>query len=153
MGVIIAATIVTHLTEIFKNLEKFIMWSDSTIVLHWFRGQPVKWKQFVSNRVGEIREITNPSAWRHCISKENLSDLLTRDLSCKDLINLERCWHRPEWLTFSGNNWSNTEQFWVKTEQNKFFSNEILRLQNIKPIKKNSKLLCLNPFLDNKNIL
>ena len=45
MGAIIAARIVKHLKEIFKNLERIFMWSDSTIVLHWIKGQPAKWKQ------------------------------------------------------------------------------------------------------------
>ena len=38
MGTIIAARTVKHLRELFKNLEKITMQSDSTIVLHWIRG-------------------------------------------------------------------------------------------------------------------
>lgn len=111
MGATIAARIVNHLKKIFKNLETIILWSDSTIALYWIRGSASKWKPFVSNRVSEIQEITDPNMWRHCISKDNSADLLTREMTSKDLITSEKWWHGPEWLKHPENTWPETKGF------------------------------------------
>ncbi|GFQ83656.1 integrase catalytic domain-containing protein [Trichonephila clavata] len=47
----------------------------------------------------------------------------------------------------------NAEIFWVKVTQNGFFSSEITCLKSDKPLQKDSKLLCLNPFLDDNGVL
>ncbi|GFR33482.1 integrase catalytic domain-containing protein [Trichonephila clavata] len=47
----------------------------------------------------------------------------------------------------------NTEIFWVKVTQNDFYSSEITCLKSDKPLQKDSKLLCLNPFLDDNHVL
>lgn len=228
MGALIAARLAKYLEKLLKNLERIILWSDSTIVLHWIKGSASKWKPFVSNRVSEIQENTDPSAWRHCIGKHNPADLLTRGLSSKELITSDRWWHGPEWLPEPEHNWpkigtctndsvdknveserksrvlvhstilqeqiinpnrfsdfkrllrvtawalrfvdtlrkrnnqkgpltsdelSNAEQFWIKIVQSDCFSPEICCIKNSKPLPKDSKLLCLNPFLDSDHIL
>ncbi|GFT37509.1 integrase_H2C2 domain-containing protein [Nephila pilipes] len=43
---------------------------------------------------------------------------------------------------------NNAELFWVKIVQNDSYSNEITCLEKNKPLDRDSKLLCLNPFLD-----
>ncbi|GFY13720.1 integrase catalytic domain-containing protein [Trichonephila clavipes] len=48
---------------------------------------------------------------------------------------------------------SNAEIFWVKVTQNDFYTSEITCLKSNKSLKKDSKLLCLNPFLDNNGDL
>ena len=66
------------------------MWSDSTIVLHWIRGQSAQMKN-VSNRDTEIQGITDPSIRPHCsINIEIQANLLTSGLSGKDLINSKK---------------------------------------------------------------
>ncbi|XP_055924489.1 uncharacterized protein LOC129956586 [Argiope bruennichi] len=111
MGAIIVSRIAKHLKEIFKDLERIILWSDSTIVLHWIKCSASKYKQFVSNRVIEIPEITNPSNWRHCSGKQNPVDMLTRGISSKDLITSESWWHGPEWLRNAENLWPKAKGF------------------------------------------
>ncbi|GBM64459.1 hypothetical protein AVEN_194222-1 [Araneus ventricosus] len=48
---------------------------------------------------------------------------------------------------------TNAEMFWVRITQNDFYSNEITCLKNNKSLPRDSKLLCLNPFLDSNGIL
>ncbi|GFU58566.1 integrase catalytic domain-containing protein [Trichonephila clavipes] len=70
-----------------------------------------KFKPFVSNRISEIQENTDPASWRHCSCKQNPADVLTRGLTGKELINFEKRWHGPEWLKDSENLWSKLEGF------------------------------------------
>ncbi|GFQ92220.1 integrase catalytic domain-containing protein [Trichonephila clavata] len=48
---------------------------------------------------------------------------------------------------------SNAEIFYVKVTQNDFYSSEITCLKSDTPLPKDSKLLCLNPFLDDNGVL
>ncbi|GBM13210.1 hypothetical protein AVEN_187982-1 [Araneus ventricosus] len=48
---------------------------------------------------------------------------------------------------------TNAEMFWVRITQNDSYSNEITCLKNNKSLPRDSKLLCLNPFLDSNGIL
>ena len=34
----------------------YCCWTDSTIALSWIKGDPCRWKQFVSNRISSIQE-------------------------------------------------------------------------------------------------
>ena len=76
----------------------YTCWTDSQIILHWIKGDPHRWKQFVSNRVVEIQRLTDPSRWRHCPGLENISDLVTRGVPATQLIG-SPCWLvGPSWL-------------------------------------------------------
>ncbi|GFY72873.1 integrase catalytic domain-containing protein [Trichonephila inaurata madagascariensis] len=94
MGAVIAARLENK--RIFKDIKRIILSSDSTIVLYWIKGSASKFKPFVSNRISEIQENTDPLSWRHCSGKQNPADLLTRRLTSKELINSEEWWHGPE---------------------------------------------------------
>ncbi|GFR08239.1 integrase catalytic domain-containing protein [Trichonephila clavata] len=48
---------------------------------------------------------------------------------------------------------SNAEIFWMKVTQNDYYSSEITCLKSDKPLQKDSKLLCLDPFLDDNGVL
>ncbi|GFX46599.1 integrase catalytic domain-containing protein [Trichonephila clavipes] len=48
---------------------------------------------------------------------------------------------------------SNAEIFWVKVTQNNFYISEITCLKSNKTLQKDSKLLCVNPFLDGNGVL
>ena len=52
--------------------------SDSMVALHWICNMDIPLKQWVRNRVLEIRRLTNVEDWRHVESKKNLADIGTR---------------------------------------------------------------------------
>ena len=52
-------------------VSRQICWSDSTVALHWIRGEG-RYKQFVGNRAHE--NVT----WRHVSTEENPADLESR---------------------------------------------------------------------------
>jgi hypothetical protein len=62
-----------------RTISRTVFWSDSKTVLCWLRSDKGRFKQFVSFRVGEILESTDPSQWRWVPSKENVADEATRE--------------------------------------------------------------------------
>ena len=66
---------------------RYNCWSDSMVALGWIRGEPNRWKQFVSNRVKDIQRLTDPASWLHCPGVSNPADLLTRGLHASALVS------------------------------------------------------------------
>lgn len=59
-------------------ISQIFMWTDSTIVLSWIKGDPNRWAPFVPNRIHKILSSTKVENWRHVISTENPADLNSR---------------------------------------------------------------------------
>lgn len=89
------------------KFDQCVFWTDSTIVLGWLKTAPNSLKPFVSSRVAEVQEFTNPHFWRHVPSKDNPADVLSRGVNPNQLENLKLWWHGPYWLTQDEVNWPN----------------------------------------------
>jgi len=50
-------------------------YTDSQVALCWIRGTHHEWKQFVHNRVTEIRALVPPVCWKHCPGIQNPADI------------------------------------------------------------------------------
>ena len=100
MGSLLCARLVVFVKKALKladDVECFC-WTDSTVALCWIKGIPHKWKQFVANRVAEIHTLTSPDSWRHCPGILNPSDLVTRGISAKELIQSSMWLQGPQFL-------------------------------------------------------
>ena len=53
-------------------------WVDSMNVVFWIHGQSLNYKPFLSHRVREIHEKSNPNQWRYVPNKQNPADHGTR---------------------------------------------------------------------------
>ena len=101
---LLAALILTRLiTHVKSALTGFLQvsyircWSDSKVTLYWICGETRAWKQFVQNRVLEIRNLVAPELWSYCASKDNPADIPSRGTSPATLM--ESMWFAgPEWL-------------------------------------------------------
>ncbi|GFT16159.1 integrase catalytic domain-containing protein [Trichonephila clavipes] len=73
--------------------------TDSMTALAWIQ-RTRDWGVFVSNRVKEIRNLSDVSSWEHVPSEKNFADILSRGCSAQQLVYL-RWWESPSWLSES----------------------------------------------------
>ena len=72
--------------EVKLNLP--VCFTDSRIALCWVRHDTKEWKQFVENRVSEIRKLVPTQCWQHCPGVQNSTDLPSRGLSCREFFRI-----------------------------------------------------------------
>ena len=68
LAAVILAKLVTAIEGALKcevPIKKITCWSDSEVALCWIRGIGKEWKQFVQNRVKEIRSLIPVESWRY----------------------------------------------------------------------------------------
>ena len=100
LSALILARLITHIKEALKgyiDISSIRCWSDSEVALYWICGETHEWKQFVQNRVLEIRSLVPPELWNHCASKDNPADIPSRGTSPVELSN-SMWFSGPEWL-------------------------------------------------------
>lgn len=118
------------------RIDKIFFWSDSKIVLSWINSDTYKFKQFVGNRVTEIKNLTNIKDWRWVPSKENVADLATRLLKTRSEEN--RWLTGPDFLLKSEENWPEQEQNSKVEKESSEMKKEFIAVTNVKNVK-----LCL----------
>lgn len=87
------------------SFSNVYLWSDSTITLHWIKGDLSKWKAFVSNRVNQIHQLSRPENWFHVSSANNPADLISRGVTPSKLINSHLWLHGPDYLSTAKEQW------------------------------------------------
>ena len=85
------------------QFEKVVFFSDSNIVLSWIRIQAREFKPFVSVRVAEIQNNSDPSQWRHVPGELNVADDVSRGIPAQRLNG--RWKQRPEFLRMPEDEW------------------------------------------------
>lgn len=86
-------------------INRAFYWSDSTIALHWIKGDPYSWNTFVGNRVASIQELCDPKDWFHVVSKSNPADVVSRGLMPDKLINCKMWFNGPNFLYSDDEKW------------------------------------------------
>eukprot|EP00731_Ephydatia_muelleri_P024188 Em0016g459a len=89
---------VTNAIKSEYTLEKPCCYTDSIVALYWITGLRKEWKQFVENRVNQIRQLVPAEHWRHCPGTSNPADLPSRGTSLTDPAISALWWNGPEWL-------------------------------------------------------
>uniref|UniRef100_A0AAG5DVF4 Integrase catalytic domain-containing protein n=1 Tax=Anopheles atroparvus TaxID=41427 RepID=A0AAG5DVF4_ANOAO len=104
-----AARLATRLVQkVSLSLEvplTFFYWTDSSTVLHWLKSPPRRWKPFVANRVAQIQRDSEITCWRHIPGVDNPADDISRGLSPDTLLECQRWWHGPHWLSLGAEHW------------------------------------------------
>ena len=81
-------------------------WTDSVTVLCWLKNHK-QWKQYVKNRVEEIRNLTDAECWRVCPGNENPANLPFRSCQGRELAHKKQLWWQGlEFLKESLEVWS-----------------------------------------------
>ena len=131
-----AAVLNTHTGEVVKralqsSYKKAVKLTDSQIVLHWINNDAITLKQWVRNRVVDIRRFTDPSDWQYINTKNMLADIATRKGATLEDINQNSTWiNGLEWMKHK------EEEFPTQT-----VSKIILTNSELQEVKKESPLL------------
>ncbi|XP_055314000.1 uncharacterized protein LOC129575097 [Sitodiplosis mosellana] len=140
-GAVLAVKALEYVKENFRlKIDQTFLWTDSSVVLSWIRGDPNRWAVFVSNRIHRILTSTDIKDWRHVVSNDNVADLNSRGLTVTQLRDSTLWWNGPAWLSLPANEWPNSPLNIINDDpvelRSKFKSinvttNEISRLDSI----------------------
>lgn len=101
LGAELAAVVVQALR---LKINLCFYWSDSKVVLSWLRTTKGM-KTFVANRVGTIKELTDPCSWRYVPTSQNPADLVSRGIDPREIIGSVMWWHGPSFLQHEESSW------------------------------------------------
>ena len=93
----------TILEECRFKFDKAVYFLDSRIVLSWICSEARRFKPFVSVRVGEIQDNSDPAEWRHIPGELNVADEVSRGISVKNLA--DRWQKGPSFLRLPESEW------------------------------------------------
>ena len=91
LGAVILSRLVTAYESALQGVmkvDKILCWVDSTAVLYWILGSEKEWKQFVQNRIMEIRSLIPKEHWRFSPGELNPANLPTRGVKASESLGL-----------------------------------------------------------------
>ena len=94
LGALSLARLTRKIKDILGEIDT-THWVDSTAALCWIKNDRV-WKQYIRNRVAEIRSLTSVDSWQFCPVTQNPADLRN-----------EMWWKGPDFLYHSPATWPN----------------------------------------------
>ena len=74
LAALIVARLMSHVGKALEpelSIDEIACWTDSKVALAWIKGEEREWKQFVQNRVNEIRTLVLVHSWRHGHGRTN----------------------------------------------------------------------------------
>ena len=102
-------------------ISKVLCLTNSAVTLAWIQNEKKQYKQFVQNRVREVRELTKTDMWYHLPGKENIADLPSRGCLPEELSTKKSNWiNGPSWLSQEISTWpisKNINRFTNKEEE------------------------------------
>ena len=88
-----------------KSIDSTTYWSDSTVVLSWIRNSNKEYKQFVENRLQEIRKLAPSKLWKYVPTKQNPADIASHGTTATQFVENKMWWNGPEFLVKSNEHW------------------------------------------------
>ena len=110
MGALTLAKLITSVAQALQpiaNVNSIYCWSDSQIVLWWIYGDTKQFKQFIQNRVIQIRNLVSKEHWQYCPTNLNPSDIASRGIKCSEIVSNNLWWKGPPFLEKDQKNWPN----------------------------------------------
>ena len=108
LGALILARLVNTVLAAFDGtlkVDSIHCWLDSQIALWWIWGVSREFKQFIQNKVIEIRRLTKPAQWNYCPTESNPADICSRGSMPSKLITNQLWWSGPEFLRGEKEQW------------------------------------------------
>ena len=108
-GAVLAARVDSMLREEMNiELSRSYFWIDSEIALKYIRNDTKRFHVYVSNRVGEIRRLTEPDQWHHISGKENPADIISRGQTLGSM-DKQRWLKGPKFLSTFKSEWKHIQ--------------------------------------------
>ncbi|KAL5472994.1 hypothetical protein EMCRGX_G027441 [Ephydatia muelleri] len=101
LAALLLARLVSTITKAVQPeliFDIMVCFTDSKIALYWIRGFSKEWKQFVQNRVDEIRTLVPMDSWYHCPGETNLADLPSRGIGLCNTVDSSMWLNGPKWI-------------------------------------------------------
>jgi len=99
LSALLLSRLITTVQEALKpelEITAIDCYTDSQVALCWIRGTHREWKQFVHNRVTEIRALVPPVCWKHCPGIQNPADIPSRGVTSTEMPQKVGLWlHGP----------------------------------------------------------
>ena len=95
--------------EIKLAISAVNFWTDSQLVIQYVNNESRRFKTYVANRVAEIKSSTKPEQWRHCPGTLNPADDASRGLSAQALLDSDRWFTGPAFLSEGETHSANSE--------------------------------------------
>ncbi|XP_050548131.1 uncharacterized protein LOC126909744, partial [Daktulosphaira vitifoliae] len=89
-------------------IKEIFAWTDSTIVLSWLTTPQVKFKIFVTNRIGQVRSLVPECIWLYVPTQMNPADCASRGMLPSELVFCSLYWQGPEFLRCPSAQWECT---------------------------------------------
>lgn len=87
------------------KIHSIVYWSDSAVALAWIRSPTKEYKQFLQNRLTEIRKTAPENSWRYCLTQENPADIASRGATATEIAHNTKWWHGPPFLLKAEKEW------------------------------------------------
>ena len=84
----------------YTNIKHYY-WTDSKVVLGYINNEERRFHMFVSNRVQQIREMTDRHQWNYIDTKLNPADFTSRGMTADDIKHSSEWWNGPRFLMSS----------------------------------------------------
>ena len=81
----------------YENITEWF-WTDSNIVLGYISNESRRFHVFVSNRIQQIRDRTNPEQWKFIDTKQNPADIASRGVFAEELMSSDLWFKGPKFL-------------------------------------------------------
>lgn len=105
-GALLAARLYKSVVETLRSRpDRIVHWCDSSVVLSWIKTDLIKLRPFVANRIAEIMENTDRSAWRYVATDQNPADLISRGEDAASLVSRDLWWQGPDFLYKNESEW------------------------------------------------
>lgn len=106
-GAFLAARLVEKVKSSLRlQINRFTYWCDSTIVLGWIQSPKTHLlKPYVFNRIHEILDRSEPSAWRYVPTGLNPADIGSRGADARSLEGFALWWTGPSFLLQNESEW------------------------------------------------
>ena len=121
IGALILARLICTILTAFEgtlNIDSVFCWLDSQIALWWIWGVNKEFKQFVQNRVVEIRGLVKPTQSDYCPTEFNPADICSRGSMASKLVANQMWWNGPEFLLKSSEFWPSLQGISIEITSN-----------------------------------